>query len=140
MDLYRDLTLLTALAARRLRARFKERLPDGGPSATEWMALWAISEAGGRLGQGQLAEKMDLNDPALTRLVNGLVKQGFASREVSEGDRRFKVLTLTEKAKPYLDEGSAIGRKLREEVFAGLSNEEIGACMQVLRRVIHRLG
>lgn len=45
----------------------------------------------------ELAEKLQLERSSVSRLIDGLVKGGFVSRELNENNRREVVLTLTEK-------------------------------------------
>lgn len=45
----------------------------------------------------ELADKLQLERSSVSRLVDGLVKGGFVSRELNENNRREVVLALTEK-------------------------------------------
>ncbi|WP_028612338.1 MarR family winged helix-turn-helix transcriptional regulator [Paenibacillus harenae] len=56
----------------------------------------------------ELAEKLQLERSSVSRLVDGLVKGGFVSRELNENNRREVILSLT-------DKGLSSIRKLREQ-------------------------
>jgi DNA-binding MarR family transcriptional regulator len=45
----------------------------------------------------ELAEKLQLERSSVSRLIDGLVKGGFVSRDLNENNRREVVLALTEK-------------------------------------------
>jgi DNA-binding MarR family transcriptional regulator len=56
----------------------------------------------------ELAEKIQLDRSSVSRLIDGLVRGGFVSRELNEHNRREVVLALTEK-------GMSSMQKLRDQ-------------------------
>jgi len=62
-----------------------------------------------------LAEHLDLTLPSVSKLVDGLVKQGLVNRQESASDRRYLALALT-------PEGAAIVNSARTSAQASLSD------------------
>lgn len=136
---HRELAVALAFVSRRLRARFLEKLPKVGLTPTEWLALMWLAELGGKIGQGLLAERIEADAATMTRTIDALVRHGAVDRQVSTTDRRVKIVALTPKADALIEQGEAIGRKIREDIFRGIPDEEIQACLKTLRVLGDRL-
>ncbi|MDQ0876576.1 DNA-binding MarR family transcriptional regulator [Paenibacillus sp. V4I3] len=53
---------------------------------------------------GELADRLHLERSSVSRLVDGLVKGGFVSREINEQNRREMLISLTEKGERTIEQ------------------------------------
>ena len=100
-----DLTQLQAsftgeLAAvnRKLRALVEDRARDMGLTLSRARLLMELAKADGPT-QSDLAGLLDIEQPTLVRLLDGLERNGMIERRTVEGDRRARRVFLTETAR-----------------------------------------
>lgn len=115
-----------------------ESLARDGISRSRAPVLWVIAAAGPRT-QRELADSLHVSPRNITGLVDGLVADGFVSRQPHPRDRRAALVTLT-------DAGHALVAKLaaRQDQFTGqLFDEwkpaELAAFSRGLDRTVIRL-
>jgi MarR family transcriptional regulator for hemolysin len=77
--------------------------------------------------------------PTLARLLDSLETQGLVTRVAVPEDRRAKKIALQPKAQPLIEKIEAISTQLRQEVFAGIDEEDLRRCQQVHARVLGNL-
>ena len=75
----------------------------------------------------------------LARLLDSLEAQGLVTRVAVPEDRRAKKIALQPKAQPLIEKIEAISTQLRQEVFAGIDEEDLRRCQQVHARVLGNL-
>ena len=128
------------IVARRWRNRFDERLRTIGMSQARWAALYWLSNAPDGLSQTALAERAGVEAPTLVRIIDLLEAQGLVRRQVSERDRRSKVVKLTPEAAPVIAEIEAVADALRREVLKDIGPDDLRLTLQILRRLRTALG
>jgi len=134
-----DLAFVTVLAARRFRARFTERLKSQGQTDARWSALYILAEAPKGLIQADLAERMGVQSPTLVRLLDALERQGLIRRTSEPGDRRAKRVVIEEAGRQAVGGIDGVAARLRDEVFKGLTDEDLKNALYVLNRVAEAL-
>jgi DNA-binding MarR family transcriptional regulator len=82
-------------AGRRLSSSFAGELKQRGIIASEWAALREMYRPG-RSSPCALATALGMTKGGASKLLDRLVRKGFASKEVSEFDRRYRPAKLTE--------------------------------------------
>lgn len=125
--------------SRKWRARLDERLKHTGLTVSRWQALLHISRSDQPLTQRELAQQLWIEGPTLVRLLDRLEAGGLIERRPTSEDRRAKVLVLTERACPIIDEIARIADTLRHELLAGLSRDELATAADVLNKIAARL-
>lgn len=125
--------------ARIWRNKVNERLRPLGLSQATWLTLWNLSWFPEGLGQAELAERLGIEGATLVRLLDRLEKDGLVQRVASVGDRRRKVVVLTESARPLLTQVKKIIADLRMDVMQAIPDEQLEAGLQLLRLVQERL-
>jgi MarR family transcriptional regulator for hemolysin len=128
-----------SLASRRWRARVDQRLAPFGLTQAKWVPLRHLWREGGSLPQYRLAERAGLEGPSLVRVLDELERRGLIKRCDSDADRRSKIVRLTEKAEPLLEEIAARMDALRGEALEGVSNEDVVVLNGVLARILRNL-
>lgn len=97
------------------------------------LALKAIGVEGIR-GQTALAERLSVDAPAASRLVDRLVEDGLVKRNTGE-DRRCVKLDVTEAAQPELEILREETLRMEDEASRHLTAEE----MRELKRLLEKL-
>jgi MarR family transcriptional regulator, transcriptional regulator for hemolysin len=121
------------------RARLDQRLRATGQTQARWSALLHLSRSGGGMTQRELADRLGIEGATIGRILDALEKQGLVERRPVEGDRRAYHIHLTAAAQPLLKEINRIAASLRRELLAGITAQDLRACIAVLRRVGERL-
>lgn len=121
-NLDKNLGFLLHDVARLLRKRFDQRARALGLSRAQWSVLAHLARHDG-IKQSALAEILEIEPITLVRLVDRLEAAGWVERRPHESDRRVKLLQLTAKAHPLLEELWRIGAATREEAMTGLTTE-----------------
>jgi MarR family transcriptional regulator, organic hydroperoxide resistance regulator len=120
-DLSEYLAFLLASAHRRMRLGISQSIADEELTEEHWRILHVLSDEQGR-SMGDLAERVLLNGPALTKNIDRLVSRGLVQRAADAHDSR-KVLVFIS------DLGLEVVARLRERVDAHHSSieEALGA-------------
>jgi DNA-binding MarR family transcriptional regulator len=86
--------------------------------------------------QSQLAARLAIRPASLSELLGKLEKNGYLRREKSAADRRVVELTLTPAGRErYMEQHQHHDRHI-EELFAVLSEQEIGQLESILRKLV----
>jgi DNA-binding MarR family transcriptional regulator len=89
-DLSQYLAYLLASAHRQMRIGIAQSIADEDVNEEHWRILEVVADEQGH-SMGELAEKVLLNNPALTKNIDKLVSRGLVQRAQDERDSR-KVL------------------------------------------------
>ncbi|WLV23708.1 MarR family transcriptional regulator [Aciduricibacillus chroicocephali] len=90
----------------------------------------------GALKQTELANMLGYTPGAMTNIANRLLKEGFASRERDEQDRRIVRLALTPDGKDFLKKAHEKGAQLRQEVFEKLDKNELDEYLRIQKKLV----
>lgn len=124
-----------AAAHRKMSVALNERLRQHGIQIERWRILETLA-ADQRLTMGQLAEIVLLKPPTLTKLVDRMVSDGLAHRQVAQADhRQINVLPTALGTKRMLQ----IRREVQLEdtaIQSLLGKEEADKLIELLREVV----
>lgn len=101
-----------------------ERLKPLGLTQSRWITLTHLKYEDG-IQQHQLARRVGVESPSLVRTLDGLEQLGLVERRACADDRRGKRVHLTPAVRPLMDEMDAVLDQTRQQVLAGLSEQEI---------------
>jgi MarR family transcriptional regulator, organic hydroperoxide resistance regulator len=102
------LAYLLAQANRQMSARLEPVLAEEGVQIEHWRILEVLSDEQGR-SMGELAERVLMNHPALTKTMDRMVSRGLVHRRADPGDSRRVLVYIT-------DNGLELMARLRERV------------------------
>ena len=103
-DSKETIAFLIGDAARLFRQRFEEALAAEGLEVTVGEARTLFHAArGGGLRQSVLAERMNIEPMTLVNFLDRLEARGWIVREPDPGDRRAKIVRVTEAAAPHVE-------------------------------------
>lgn len=128
-------TFLTDLsvASRKLRTLFDAAVSSRGLTLTRARLLLHLARNPGAT-QSELAALMELEQPTLVRVLDGLERQGLIRRCAVPGDRRVKSIALTEAGQPVVKELEALSAGLEATLLRSVSAEEVAVARKVLTR------
>ena len=124
--------------ARRWRTRLDARLKHLGLTQARWMTLLRLKHHG-PLSQRDLADQVGVEGPTLVRLLDALEKKHLIDRCDLEGDRRVKVVHLTDSAMPIIDDITRISDAFTKELVGDIPSEDLATAQRVLRLIGDRL-
>lgn len=82
--------------------------------------------------QQQMAEILGKDKTTITRLVDSMEKNGLLKRVRGEQDRRSRHIYMTQQGRSTLESLSVIAGKTLEEAKAGISEDKMKICREVL--------
>jgi MarR family transcriptional regulator, transcriptional regulator for hemolysin len=120
--------------ARLVRKRYEQRARPLGLTRAQWQVLAHLQRHEG-INQSGLAELLEIEPITIARLLDRMEEAGLVERRADPADRRARRLFLTERARPMLERGRALGDEVRAEAFAGLGPTERESLIDMLLRV-----
>ena len=133
-ELQAAFTAELASANRKLRALVDERARDMGLTLSRARLLMQLAKADGPI-QSDLADLLDIEQPTLVRLLDGLERTGMIERRAAPGDRRARRVFLTSAARAQAEDILAFLTELRADVLDGVDREELEIALRVLSRM-----
>lgn len=111
---------------------------ESGISAPR-LSVLSVLVAGGPVSLAELAAAEDVKAPTMSRIVEGLVKDGLATRDTDPANRRKVRIAATEAGRRRLDSGrerrvSALRERLRR--LADSEQRALARGVEVLERVL----
>ena len=125
-------------AARLLRRDFERRAKQLGLTRAQWSVLAHLARNEGT-NQAAAADVLEIEPITLVRLLDRLEAAGWVERRPDPNDRRARLLYLTEKAHPILDQMFALSLETREQALIGIGEPERDAMMAVLIKIRQNL-
>ncbi|WP_162301969.1 MarR family winged helix-turn-helix transcriptional regulator [Croceibacterium ferulae] len=146
-DLYREggttpsirLSINLVLVARRWRALLDEKLRPIGQSSARMEAMSAIMNAPDPNAQIDIAKRLRIEGPTMTRMVDTLSRDGLVAREQAPHDRRTNYVSITANGLVALEEIFEVVDPLRDRLFEGLTEEQIVTLNDQLGLLLQRL-
>jgi MarR family 2-MHQ and catechol resistance regulon transcriptional repressor len=110
-----------------------------GISASQWGVLRVLhrAELQGRkmLGLTDLGQRLLIQPPSVTGIVDRLERQGLVNRDLTQADRRTRQVSLTPQGRSLVTKALAGHADQIEILFAGLTKQE----QQDMRRLLGKL-
>ncbi|MFB8280549.1 MarR family winged helix-turn-helix transcriptional regulator [Nocardia colli] len=123
-----------ALVANRATER---ALNDTGSRRYHYALLAALGEFGS-ISQADLGRRTRIDRSDIVATVNELAGRGFVERSPDEGDRRRKIVTITEAGTAHLAELDERLAGAQDELLAGLDPAERAELVRLLTRILDR--
>lgn len=130
---------LLYLTAHHWRLAVNRRLKDLGMSQATWVAVASIARNEQPLSQSELAQELGVESATVVPLINRLVEAGLVERELTERDKRKRLLVATPKGLELYHQVKAVANELREEILTVITPEEQEITQQVLTRLLHEV-
>ena len=132
-------TVNLVLVARRWRSLLDERLRLIGQSSARMEALAAIINSPSLSAQVDIAKRLRIEGPTMTRMLDTLEADGLVERLPDPADRRTKQLRLTTEGERVLEEIFGIADELRDRLLDGVPTERMDELNELLVMLTERL-
>jgi len=133
------LTAYMVLAARRWRALLDDRLRPIDQSSARMEAMGAILSSPPLSPQVDIARRLRIEGPTLTRMLDSLEKDRLVERLPDPSDRRTKQLRLTDEGEDALAGIFEIVDELRARLLQGVPKETIEQVNNFFAELLIRL-
>ncbi len=114
---------LLVRTGRALRTRFDAELAAHGTTAASYSILRELVAQPG-LNQRQLAERVEVEGPTLTRQLERMERDGLVQRRRDADDRRSMVVEVTPEARRRYEDMQDVIADIEAELLAGLSPDQ----------------
>ena len=138
MNQLRNFGFLLREVSRRYALRFEQHAQAVSMKLQPCKALVYLQRNEG-VSQTKLAELSSIEPMAMVRILDQMESEGLVERRPDPNDRRARLLYLTAKSKPTLDEIWRISDLTRGETFTGISKSERDIFLTVLERLHNNL-
>jgi MarR family transcriptional regulator, organic hydroperoxide resistance regulator len=128
---YESINFLLSVICRAQRGNMSEALSTIGLYAGQEMFLWHLWRQDG-LTQSQMVERMCVQPPTVSKMLDRLEKTGLVERRPDSEDSRISRVYLTERGHSSQSAVSNIWTNIEQQITEGLSVEE----RIVLRRLL----
>jgi MarR family transcriptional regulator for hemolysin len=134
-------TILTILRTGRLWAKAVERMVNGetGHTRVRLETLFAIAFAGEPATATSLAQRMDVQWPALARVLDSLEEDGLIDRTDNPVDGRSRLIKLTASGWIAVEELRSCVDPARADLLSDLSDAELVKTTDLVGRIFDRL-
>jgi MarR family transcriptional regulator for hemolysin len=119
------MTVQIVLAARRWRSMLDEKLRAIGTSSARMEALSTIDRSPWPSAQVEIANRMGIEKPTLTRMLDMLEADKLVERMPDPSDRRAKLIRLTPEGETTLAAASQVAADLRAVLLDEFDEEDI---------------
>ncbi len=133
------LTIYMVLAARRWRSLLDEKLRPIDQSSARMEAISAIMNSPPLSPQVDIAKRLRIEGPTLTRMLDSLEKDGMVERLPDPKDRRTKLLKATPAGEQALEEIFDIADALRGRLLEGFSEAQLDQVNEFFAELLTRL-
>jgi DNA-binding MarR family transcriptional regulator len=124
--------------SRQLRRLFDERVRGLGITGPQARLLLSLHRNPNE-NQAFYAERLEIEPITLTRIVDRLEESGWVERRSDPGDRRARILHLTDKSRGIVTRLTASVEALFEEMLAGIAPGERALFADLLDRIAANL-
>jgi DNA-binding MarR family transcriptional regulator len=133
--LFESVGFLLAMAGAESRRRWVEWLAEWDLRPSHYSALMVLGERGA-LSQQELAGMIAVDPRNLVSVIDHLERKKLVERRPHAEDRRRNALDLTPAGRSLLGRLAASGRKLEDEMLAGLDGAERKALQRLLVKLV----
>ncbi len=135
-----DQTLMTLASAlgpvsRSYRAAVDKVASEYGLSQATGLPVLLLGRLGDGVRCGVLADSLGVEAPSLVRVTDHLIESGLVERREDAHDRRAKTLHLTAEGKRRAAKMEEALVPFRRQLFNGISEADIDACLRVLNQL-----
>ncbi len=117
---------------------FSERVMRLGVTRVQWIALYYLGKEE-VISQKELAEKMNIKESSVARLLDRMERDGLVERVKNENDKRVTNLRLTDKGKQYRIKLLPEGEEFEKLLYKNISDEEMKIFTMVLSKMVSNI-
>lgn len=130
---------LIKLISDKVKTEADANLKRHGLSISQLRVIRFILSCDGKCTQKQIENHLQVSHPTVVGIVSRLEQGGFVVISVDDSDRRNRVVATTPKAEAKSKELCEFMDNVHEKMFGGLTDDELSALDDYLRRVYANL-
>jgi MarR family transcriptional regulator for hemolysin len=127
------------LTARRFQSVAAEARQACGQGAARTSLLYFLEESPKGLTQTELAGRLEISGPSLTRQLDKLERLGFVSRRRMIGDGRVRLIMIEPAGREALLELDVLASEMRDRIFGDIPQADLETTQRVLDALAARL-
>ncbi len=131
--------LLQGKAYRALNISLTKVLFPHDLSIPEWKLLGQLYDHG-ELRLADLSDRLNVEPPLVTSLIDRLEKKEFVNRIAHLHDKRAKIITITSKGKSILPQIEPEVKKAMGILLLGVTRDELLSYIKVLQTIVNNSG
>ena len=133
-------SFITGKASTAIARRLQKKFNNAGVNLTieQWSVLYHLWKEDG-ISQQELCNATFRDKPSITRLVDNLEKLSLVKRVPDGKDPRINKVYLTKNAEALEEKTMQLSEETLNDALAGVSQEQIETCKEVLQRVYENL-
>lgn len=124
--------------ARLFQEELRQQIAPLGIVPGQFPILLALWERDG-VTQKALLEMIDVEQATMANTLNRMERDGLVVRKAHPEDARARNIYLTERAKALKDDAYAIASGINQAALMGLNDDEKGAFLGFLRRIVETM-
>ncbi|MEM7424732.1 MAG: homoprotocatechuate degradation operon regulator HpaR [Pseudomonadota bacterium] len=136
--LEKSLPLKLLIAREAVMERFRPHLHEAGVTEQQWRVLRALVEVN-ELEAGELADRICLKMPSLSRILADLAGRGLIDRRNGENDRRRRLVSISPAGRELFDAMSRQSERAYAKLRKDLGPEAYDTLMAELDTAIRKL-
>ncbi|MBU3156501.1 MarR family winged helix-turn-helix transcriptional regulator [Clostridium estertheticum] len=137
-DLHRTVGFFINRTHAMMKNNLKKLFKQHDITHEQWIILSCLKDNDGCI-QKELAEKIDKDKAAITRLVDALEKRKLIKRECNANDRRVFLVYLTEEGRNIQEKLAPLSEVSSNQALKGLSEEETKQLKLLLIKILSNL-
>lgn len=126
---------ITSCGAKLLAERLEQRFAGSGISRVQWIAMYYVNRCPS-LTQKQLADKMNLKESTVVRLLDRMEADGLVRRALTKEDRRIRILELTEKGRELNRGLEDLAEVFKDDAIRGIPENDLEVFKSVLSQML----
>jgi DNA-binding MarR family transcriptional regulator len=126
---------LVGVLARRRYQLAERHFSALGLNHTEARLLTLLTREGGAAAQETLSGMLHVDRSNAGRGLKRLEAEGYVSRRQDETDKRSKLIQITAKGREATVSVSKLRRRIAQDLFQGLTDEQVGEVFSLLQRI-----
>ncbi|MCR8726033.1 MarR family winged helix-turn-helix transcriptional regulator [Frigidibacter sp. ROC022] len=133
-----SLGLMLHDAARLMKSAFERRAREHRLSLMQWRTLGALYRSDG-MTQTALASRVEASQMTMSDIIDRLESDGLVRREADPSDGRAKLVWITDRARPIVEEMRRIADDVYAEALAGITEEDLQGLTRGLQQIAANL-
>ena len=118
-----------------MRREMEASLRTKGMTVTQWRAVGVLLHTPGST-HSDLVQRLEIEAPSVTSLVNGMERKGWVKRTRSTADARVKRLSLTPHGRRLIEAASEAMGPVEQRMAAQLSASDQETLKKLLRAMV----
>ncbi len=128
--------LLQGKAYRALNNSLNKVLYTVDLTVPEWKLLGQLHDHG-IMKLAQIADRLDVEPPLVTALIDRLEKKGFVSRDYHPQDKRAKIISITPKGVKTVKYIEPEVKKIMRKLLNGVSHQDLIVYIKILETIVN---